>query len=531
MPTPALVDLVCAVFDDTYGQVGARILRALLSDGQLSIPELVRKTKLTPTAVQRSLVSMVTNRFVLFWHQGSKTLYYGNWKQVYRILWSGQLLAQSEGELSDLEALKQCLLQGLVKDSPANRPLISEKFIIPVREWQFWPNEELVQSVYSKKTREIASNPESMGKSENAQKIQVTSESQAELERMHRMVFVNTPQNESDLLYTVNWEKFLIQSRRHEFVQFVARQIGATTAKVYEIVLRLSEHHVHSVTERRIPSSDLAVTTQQIVGQLDKELVSEMAAVFEAGASKNGSGEEPSGKKLKSNSGEGVNVHNIKPAELVNKHLDLLMESRTAPFVQKMGNRQGGEWFVPFDRVNEELKQNIFDEIVSQSLGEPASRLIGLIRQRGKLDEKMLGNFALLPTSEIRHQMSALSCYGFADIQELAKPNERGGSGGAAGAAQKRSMFLWYHRPDWAYTRLLDLVYGQITATLKQSQDLRREHRILLTKLSRDDVKSDINQFLTAKELEELNEFKETERGIFKQMNMLDRNVRIFREY
>lgn len=520
MVTPALVDLVFVLYEDLYGRIGAQILKLLLAKGRCTAPEIAKATGLTPTAVQRSLVSLVTNRFVLFWTRGNRTFYYGNWKRSYSLLWIGQLVAQAPE--SHRHSLLEAVVAGILPESPVAKSLADARILQQAVEWECWPETELLASIEGEKQHEVQHNPETMGKSEAAKRLQITVDAQRELQRIKGSE--KSPEHVSRL-YEVNWNRFLVESRRHELVDFTARMIGSVTAQVYGVLLRLTEPSIENTTAVRIPTPETCVTTQQITSELSEPLISQLASVFTTpGEIK----EESNAKRSKLNSGEAAKQPNkYNTPQLVNKHLDLLVESRLAAFVQRVGSRQGGEWFVPFDKLVGDLQQHTFDEIVAQSLGEPAARLIRFLRSTGKLDEKMLANHALLPALEIRHQMSALSFYGFADIQELARPNERSSSA----AAQKRSLFLWYHRPKWAYERLLDLLYSQIGSCIVSTQQLRGRHAILLTKLAREDVQSDINQFLTEREREELAEFKNAEKDLYTTMNMLDRHVRIFRDY
>lgn len=532
MSTPALVDLVCHLYERSYGKIGANLLRILLDKGRSSLPELAKLTGLPVSAVQRTLVSMITNRFVLFW-KGPRTFYFANWRQVYFILWAGEIL-NDESECSK-NLILQAITEGQIpaKSLPENSTDDVEKHLRVVSDWEFWPAEELAQSIEQKSKSEISNDPSAFGKSETAKKQLISVSTQNEISRIHGDIGTTGSDQQ---YYVVDWDKFLIKARRKELIAYASRVVGGVTSKLYEIVLKLSESSIKTVREIRVPALDTSITTQTIVNHLDEGLIAELKEVFQSHEGDNAINDqdaapESSAKRAKLNAGnaKAAVLASMSPAELVNKHLQLLASVKSARFIQRIGGRQQGEWFVPFDRVVDDLQRNTLDEIIAQSLGEPAARLVRLIRASGKLDEKMLGNQALLPALEIRHQMSALANFGFADIQELAKPNERGGA--PASGAQKRSLFLWYHRPKWSYARLLDMLYVQLKKNLEELDNLRATHNILLAKLTREDVLSDIDQFLTAKEHEELQAYRQAEHAIYKRMNMIDRNVRIFREY
>ncbi|GMM50513.1 DNA-directed RNA polymerase III subunit C82 [Starmerella bacillaris] len=504
MSTKVLVDLVCTLCEDTYGKIGSQILRVLLEKTRLTIHDIVVQTKLPLSAVQRTLAILITNRFALFWINGTRTFYFGNWWQVYTLLWVGKLL-----ELGDKELLMKSIVDGPIK--LPNKEL----YLRQVSEHEFWPVSELSDSLVDKYKRIVSSDPGTMSLSETAKKQQIDTRAANELYKIQSGQDI--PQ---DAPYVPDWDKFLVSTRSEELQRFAERKIGVLTAKVYAVMLKLSEKSCYSVKHKRIPGPDTTVTAQQVVNEISD--FTELATAF----IESNDPQEPAAKRVKLN--DSHSYKNLRPGDIVNRHIALLQESIDAKFVIRVGDRGGGEWFLPFEDTCAALKRDAFDSIISQSFGSSCARLLRLVRSTGKLDEKMLAHQALLPAGDIRHYMSILNEYGFVDIQELSKPNERG-SGPAAG--QKRSMFLWYHAPEWAYAKLTTSLYEQQSALLGKRRELREAHSSLLSKLARADVASAPDQFLTESEKEEAKEVAAEERKIFSDIGLIDRHIKIFREY
>lgn len=514
MSTQVLVDLACMLYEDTYGSTGSQVLRAVLERRRVSAREIFQITGLPKSAIQRTLISLITNRFVLFWQQGPRTSYFGNWWQVYSILWTGQLLGMESGQARDT-------LMQVAVDGPLFLPPDSSKYLRRLAEFDFWPAHELTDSLTEQQRKAVSNDPATVSLSEAAKKLQVQTRVQAEAARIRSLTVPDAPS-------VIDWDRFLISARTLELEQLSKRKIGAVTAKVYSVLLRLSERSCTSTRQRRIPGQDTTVTAQQISLALQRELtkqaLEDLASAF---VTVSGDIQEPATKKARSNG----SVQFSKAFDLgavVNRHLALLQECISAKLVLKTGDRGGGEWFVPFEDACSALKRDVFDSIVSHSFGTSAARLLRIIRSTGKLDEKMLAHQALLPAAEVRQHMSLLSECGFVDIQELARPNDRG-SGPSAG--QKRSMYLWCHNPDWAYKQLVSQLYARQIDILNARRKLRAEHSTLIMKISRVDVASEPDQYLTANEKMELNSLRDEEKKLLQKLSLLDRHVRIFREY
>lgn len=528
MSTKVLVDLTCTLYEETYGPIGAKILRTVLERNRITAFEISKLTGLARSAVQRTLISLITNRFVLFWQHNSTTFYFGNWWEVYTILWTGQFTDMVSAEAKEI--LLKTVVEGPITLDEETSQANPHGVLRELGEVDFWPRSELVDSLTEKHQRIINNDPATMSLSETAKKQQVSARVNDELSKIQLNSKPSAQgASKGKPQYVPDWDKFLVRARNIELEQFAKRRIGVYTGEVYAALLKLSLKSCFSTRQNRSPNFDTTVTSQQICGVLRSQhggkdeqglsLGERLAKAFVTDLNNDG----PSSKKQRIDNNELM---------VVNRHLTLLQECISVKFVVKVGDRGGGEWFVPFNEVVASLQSDVFDRIVSHSFGHAGARLLRLIRQTGKLDEKMLAHQALLPAAEVRQHMSGLGECGFVEIQELAKPGGSGGSGGPGGAAsQKRSMYLWYHNPSWAYKQLTGSLYVQQSELLAKRKELYKQHASLVAKLARADVASEPDQFLTENEKVELQELKSGELELFKKINLLDRHIRIFREY
>lgn len=74
---------------------------------------------------------------------------------------------------------------------------------------------------------------------------------------------------------------------------------------------------------------------------------------------------------------------------IIKDHLDLLAQD-SFRFVKSEGNRGLGEWSVDFTSLMKTMKQVEMEKIIEQRFGGVATRLLRILQEKGKLDEKQV---------------------------------------------------------------------------------------------------------------------------------------------
>lgn len=207
--------------------------------------------------------------------------------------------------------------------------------------------------------------------------------------------------------------------------------------------------------------------------------------------------------------------------ESLNRHLEVLADSLTH-FLQKVGTRGGGEWFVPFNLLVQDLKLHTYDTIVLNKYGSAATRILRVVREKGKIDEKLLSQMTLLQSKHIRNYLSDLQSIGCVELQEVPRGNDR---------APSRTFYLWYHRPITAYEQILQHLYKAMNRLYTRLMTERNRNPTLVNKLQREDVKGHEDEYLTELERKELNDMRHKEQKLLGQLFRIDELVRIFRDY
>ena len=74
---------------------------------------------------------------------------------------------------------------------------------------------------------------------------------------------------------------------------------------------------------------------------------------------------------------------------VMKEHLDLLAQD-SYHFVKCEGNRGLGEWSIDFAALGKTMKQVELEKIIEQRFGTVATRLLRILKEKGKLDEKQV---------------------------------------------------------------------------------------------------------------------------------------------
>lgn len=210
-----------------------------------------------------------------------------------------------------------------------------------------------------------------------------------------------------------------------------------------------------------------------------------------------------------------------KKMTLIKEHLQLLAQG-TIKFVNFESSKGMGEWSVNYKELARFLRQNEFEKIVYERFGPQSTRLIRIVDDKGKLDEKQLANLALIRQKDIRSKLLCLHDAGHLSIQEIAKTAER---------HPARTIYLWFFDREKSHGLVLHDIYKAISRGVERLAKERQERAPLLAKLNRTDVIGNEEVFLTKGEKSEVQRWKEIETHIWAQIGRMDRQVMIFKDF
>lgn len=203
------------------------------------------------------------------------------------------------------------------------------------------------------------------------------------------------------------------------------------------------------------------------------------------------------------------------------RHLLLLAESKNR-FVRHCGSEGRGQWTVDFDQLIGRLREFELDGYIEQSFGRYGLRLTRILREKGKLDEKMLPSAALMKKSDVQEKMLAMQMSGLVDVQEVPKDNSR---------LANRTLFFWHFDGERIQSRLLDDIYKAMLRCLETLQAQRHKERNILAFVERKDVKGKEEEVMTAEHYNQYNRHLEQQEMLMGQIMRLDGMIAVFRDY
>ncbi|EPS43035.1 hypothetical protein H072_2990 [Dactylellina haptotyla CBS 200.50] len=354
----------------------------------------------------------------------------------------------------------------------------------------------------------------------------------------------------------VNHSKFLAIFRNEELVRWVESRIGKATSQVYaELLKHIEKKAISHRTEKGLTDvgKKYVVSTLDIGTTLSKaiDLVNSIAFGSSAnGGSKrhmaNGShnqfgevGEESEGDSddydLDADLDADLDVsmngnHDLSSAaqekkeqlQNIRKHLSLLAEDPNQFVTKQEGSMQYGGWTVDTERLCRLLCTRELEQIVEERFGGVATRLVRIIKDRGKMDEKGLADTALLRQKDIRSHLGALHERGFIHIQEVPKTAER---------LPARTFYFFYFDEGMSKMAILNDFYKAMSRIIQRIDYERGLNSMILSKSERTDVKGHEEELLTKKELTDLAKWKRTEEKLLGQLMRIDRQVMMFRDW
>lgn len=207
----------------------------------------------------------------------------------------------------------------------------------------------------------------------------------------------------------------------------------------------------------------------------------------------------------------------------IKEHMALLADDQYG-FLKKEADGQGA-WSVNFQKVIQKIREAEIDKLVLEMFGPAGHRLVRMLRQLGKLDEKQLKDTTLMKQKDIRTKLAEMQLSGWVDIQEVPKDSSRG-------ANNNRVIFLWFFDNERCSLLVLDQTYKSMSRLLHRLDVERRRAKSVLELTHRSDIRDKPpEEYLSPTQLNELHAFQDREEMLLGQLGRLDEIVGIFKDY
>jgi len=190
---------------------------------------------------------------------------------------------------------------------------------------------------------------------------------------------------------------------------------------------------------------------------------------------------------------------------LVKEYLGMLacadnptLSGTQASFVSMIGSKVQ----VEFEIISRRLQRRVLETAVREKYGGEGVRIVRLLLETGKMDEKQISKVAMMAPKDARPLLSAMSADSFISLQEVPRSADRNPA---------RTFFLWYVDLNKAYLVLLRNLYKTLYNIGKRRLVEEEEPTVkaVLEKRQRSDVSQDVERLLTRNEREILAAWEE----------------------
>lgn len=211
------------------------------------------------------------------------------------------------------------------------------------------------------------------------------------------------------------------------------------------------------------------------------------------------------------------------PYLVIRSHLLLLTEGDPKLATIHRGTHRAPEsWSVDFQQMGKELRELLMFGIIKARYSLNALRLVNILREKGKFEQKPLQQSALLNTKTVHQLLSSLHTAGYVDIQEIPKDSTR---------APNKTIYLWFFDANRCLTRMLEDAYSAMARTLKRVAVEKKRHENIIQKSERTDVAGNEDEMLSDREKKELAEWRDNHERLMAELGRLDDVVLCLRDF
>ena len=175
---------------------------------------------------------------------------------------------------------------------------------------------------------------------------------------------------------------------------------------------------------------------------------------------------------------------------------------------------------IPFTSINAYLRTTTVLATANARFGITATRLIRILQQKGRLDEKTISSLALLRQKDVRSILAFLQKEQFLELCELPRDAQRSAS---------KSFWLWWWDETRVANRVIEDCYKSMANLIKRMKLEREDIHELLKKSEREDVQGNEDKYLSDKERQELKEWRDKEERIWGEVARMSETVSILK--
>jgi len=202
---------------------------------------------------------------------------------------------------------------------------------------------------------------------------------------------------------------------------------------------------------------------------------------------------------------------------LISQRLAMLAEG---PF-HFISQEFSGSFLADRKQLSNYLRDQELLRLMGEQVDGPALRIIRILANKGKLDEKSLQEVGLLSAKDLRQCLAQLQMKGFLELQEVPREAQR---------QPNRTIFLWFYDAERVRKVFLGHLFKTMARLYQRLQLERNRLSSTLSKIERTDVQGSEEDILPAGEFRLLSEWREREMWFTAELDRLDDSVAMLRD-
>lgn len=319
----------------------------------------------------------------------------------------------------------------------------------------------------------------------------------------------------SQSILCVNYSNLTFALRNRSLAKAAERTFGQLTSKVakaaaMQVDLRLDSVSTHSPNDS--PENPKELDIDRIVEDMRTD---DAHSLRNTKPSTNGWVED-----RVVNGFHGSKLNGTHDRTDVIRHLSILAEG---PFPFFEYNHITDTWFVHQRELCVYLRNLELMRLIAEGLpfNDPKLRIVRMLNDKGKLDEKNLQEIGLLNAKELRQSLASLQSAGLLELQEVPREPQR---------QPNRTIFLWFYDAERVQKLYLNKLYKTMSRLFQRLEVERCRLATTLTKIERTDVQGIEEDILSAAELKVLSQWRQREAWFMAEIGRIDDSVSILRD-
>lgn len=197
------------------------------------------------------------------------------------------------------------------------------------------------------------------------------------------------------------------------------------------------------------------------------------------------------------------NSENGEVLTLILQHLKLLTIDKKLSFLIET---TPGQFYVPFTVLQTQVPDFHMKQIVKTIFGNSSLRILNCIEEKRLIEEKNIAKSVLMREGDVRKMISVLIKFGLVEIQEIPRTADR---------SAMRGIFAFKINKNYLRGRSMlgKCFMFNMGEVLDQLEQIKIENKILLDKISREDVRGHEVELLLESELAQLKNVVDSEKS------------------